>query len=123
MATITLKNSAAADVTYTLIGADMSNARYVALSTQTPTLTQELTVNQQRASLGSRGSHRATVKAAHEMLVESSAGVTAIQKQSLSLLITIPPEGSASQLADEWAALKAYVETRLNALLAGVVEG
>lgn len=120
MSILTLKNSANTDVPYTVIGADMSTLRAVALGVSDADNSLELTVNQQRAPMGSRGSKRCNVKVAHENVVSATPTVT-IHKQSMSLLITIPPSGNLAQAQDEWAALKAYVETRLSSLINGVV--
>lgn len=120
MSTLTLKNTANQDVPYTVIGADMSTMRAVALGVSDADNSLELTVNQQRAPMGSRGSKRCNVKVAHENVVSTTPTVT-IHKQSLSLLITVPPSGNLAQAQDEWAALKAYVETRLSSLINGVV--
>lgn len=120
MSTLTLKNTANQDVPYTVIGADMSTMRAVALGVSDADNSLELTVNQQRAPMGSRGSKRCNVKVAHENVVSTTPTVT-IHKQSLSLLITVPPSGNLAQAQDEWAALKAYIETRLPSLINGVV--
>lgn len=120
MSTLTLKNTANQDVPYTVIGADMSTMRAVALGVSDADNSLELTVNQQRAPMGSRGSKRCNVKVAHENVVSTTPTVT-IHKQSMSLLITVPPSGNLVQAQDEWAALKAYIETRLPSLINGVV--
>lgn len=120
MSILTLKNTANVDVPYTVIGADMSTMRAVALGVSDADNSLELTVNQQRAPMGSRGSKRCNVKVAHENVVSTTPTVT-IHKQSMSLLITVPPSGTLDQAKDEWAALKAYIETRLPSLINGVV--
>lgn len=122
MATFTLKNAADTDVVYTVTGADMSSLRAVALAVSTPTASKEITVSQQRSPLGSRGSRRCNVKVADETVISETSPVV-IHKQSMSLLITIPPTGSVEAAADEWAALKTFVDAQLSALAAGVVPG
>lgn len=121
MSTITLKDAANADVAFTEIGKDLTNARYSALGQNTATLNVDLLVNQQRTALGSKASKRATVKAVHEEAADLGSGSLTVSKQSISVMLVIPAGGDASRVADEWAFVRAYIDANLTALIAGVV--
>lgn len=121
MSTITLKNYAGEDVSLSLIGADLSNARFSAVGLNSSNLTVDLAVSQQRPALGTKAAHRVTVKASHEEAVTSSSGTISISKQGVSLLITIPPGGTLARTLDEWAFIRAHVDTKLTDLWNGIV--
>lgn len=115
--TISLNNNAAVANVFTKLGGDMSNARFVALALSTADKKVDLTINQQRAVVGSKSSQRSTVKAASEIATTTN-GVISVNKSSVSTLITRAYGCTDAEMLDllafEISALTQYKTAILN---------
>lgn len=121
MATITLKDQAAANVVFTLIGGDANGSRYSALALNTSTEKYDVVIAQQRAAFGSAASSRATAKVGLEK-VDSSGNIAVVRKSSVSTLITQAPGVEASEMLDLIAMQIELLTTHKQKILDGLSE-